>query len=300
MKKLMLILAVLLVATTVQASGPSIRVFFLGGQSNGDGRGYSSGLPTNLQAPQTDVDFYFTVEGSHPFEGQLTDLKPGSPEFEQTNFFGSEITFGRSMADFYAGDPNTSVAIIKYANGGTNQLHDWKAGGTSGTANDGPEYVTFQNTVTDGMAALEAANPGVQLEVSGMIWMQGESATASDERHDAYEAGLTNFIADVRLTYGEDLPFVLGQLSLGQTFLDPTRLASVRTMQANVAAGHAFTSMVVTDGFSIKSDDLHFDASGLQDLGYGFATEMQALVPEPATMSLLSIGGLLALVRRKQ
>jgi len=64
-----------------------LRIVLLGGQSNADGRGSPSGLPTspvNLQLPQDDVDFFDT--------STLTTLRPLSQ-------FGPEITLGRRLAD---------------------------------------------------------------------------------------------------------------------------------------------------------------------------------------------------------
>ena len=260
------------------ASAGTVKVFLQGGQSNGDGRAYWTGLPTELQQPQTDVDFFFRVEGSHPWEDQLIDLKPGSPEFSQTNYFGPEITFGRDMADYYASDPDTSVAIIKYANGGTRLYDQW-------SAPDGSEYVIFQNTVDAGIAALEAAYPSDTIEIAGMIWMQGENDASSDMYADVYETKLENFITDVRSRYGADLPFVIGRLSANQTGLSyPAGLQKVMDAQTAVAEGNSRTGLVDTDSFSMKSDYVHFDADGMQTLGSGFASVMQTTMnnePDP-------------------
>ena len=266
------------VLVTQSASAGTVQVFLQGGQSNGDGRAYLTGLPSSLQQPQTDVDFFFRVEGSHPWEDQLIDLKPGSPEFSQTDYFGPEITFGRDMADYYASDPDTSVAIIKYANGGTRLYDQW-------SAPDGSEYVHFQNTVDAGIAALEAAYPSDTIEIAGMIWMQGENDASSDMYADVYETKLENFITDVRSRYGADLPFVIGRLSANQTGLSyPAGLQKVMDAQTAVAEGNSRTGLVDTDSFSMKSDYVHFDADGMQALGSGFASVMQTTMnnePDP-------------------
>lgn len=151
------------------------------------------------------------------------------------------------------------------------------------------------------MTALQAANPGATIVLQGMIWMQGES-DAVNGRSASYEANLTTFIKDVRLTYGADLPFVVGQLSAAQTGTGvATYREQVRTAQANVANADARTTLVDTDTYSLKPDALHFDTAGQQALGYGFATSMQSLlVPEPSSALLIVCGAAAIAARRRR
>ena len=118
-----------------------LRVYLLGGQSNADGRADPAGLPAGLKAPQANVDLYYKVEGS---AGTLTTLRPGLSETLQ---FGPEIMLGNRLAKLYADEEGTRVAIIKYANGGTNLHTQWKAGGDATTTGDGTEYLFFEQTV---------------------------------------------------------------------------------------------------------------------------------------------------------
>ncbi|MEK7951094.1 LamG-like jellyroll fold domain-containing protein [Luteolibacter soli] len=245
-----------------------VRVILIGGQSNADGRAVVTDLPAAFQSPQNDVDFYYRIEGG---AGTLTTLRPGLSETSQ---FGPEILLGSRLADLYANESGTRVAIIKYANGGTNLYSQWKAGGNATTTGDGPEYVTFQQTVATGRAALAAKYPAATLELDSMVWMQGESdVDAGASATSAYQANLTTFIADVRATYDSSLPFIIGRLSSSQTALDATGLATVRVAQNAIAAGDPRTAVISSDGFSMKSDNLHFSATGQQSLGNAFAEE---------------------------
>ncbi|BCX50297.1 hypothetical protein HAHE_42050 [Haloferula helveola] len=237
-----------------------VNVFLLGGQSNADGRADPASLPAGLQTPQSDVDFYYKVDGGG---SALTTLQPGLSETSQ---FGPEVTLGRRLADLFGNGPETRTALVKYANGGTNLEVQWAGGGDNTTTGDGPEYVTFQQTVTDGLAALAAAYPGASIEICGMVWLQGES-DINGGFHNNYETNLTNFIADVRATYGSDLPFVIIRLSDGQSSLDAGRLATVQAAMDAVAAADPLTSVVNTDSFGVKGDNLHFDAAGQQSIG---------------------------------
>jgi hypothetical protein len=251
---------------TQDATVTRVRVILLGGQSNADGRAVVADLPLSLQSPQSDVDFYYRTELT---TGTLTTLRPGLSETSQ---FGPEILLGSRLADIHAHEPGTRVAIIKYANGGTNLHTQWKAGGNSTSTGDGPEYITFQQTVTAGRAALAAKYPNTALELDSMVWMQGESDAATTTA-GAYQANLTAFIADVRATYEDSLPFIIGRLSSQQTNLNAAALTTVRAAQDAVAAADPYTGIISTDGFGMKTDDLHFDAAGQQAMGSAFAEE---------------------------
>lgn len=285
-----------------------VNVFLIGGQSNADGRAFSSNLPAILQAPQSDVPIHWATanNGSSTLLGSGYEaLRPGLSRL--TSRFGPEITFGRAMADFYAAR-GEHVALIKHAQGGTGLVVEWQAGGDGTTVGDGFVYQLFQQVVTAGMANIQAAYPpggAVPLEVSieGMIWMQGERDSNSPGDALAYEANLTEFIGDIRSTYGADLPFVIGQLSENQTGTSGSDGARefVRTSQANVAAALPNTELVVTNTFGLLSDNLHFNASGQQDLGNAFAGQMQSLlVPEPTSLSTLLVSSVAVLALRRR
>jgi hypothetical protein len=110
--------------------------------------------------------------------------------------------------------------------------------------------------------------------------VQGESDANSTDANN-YENNLSAFIADVRATYGDGLPFVLSRLSSGQTNLNSTYLATIRSAQTTVADADPLTEWVDTDGFGLSGDNLHFDATGQQQLGN--ATAGALLSPRPFT-----------------
>lgn len=261
-----------------------LRVVFVAGQSNADGRTSTSELPTspvNLQQPQNDVDFFYRVESTiYP----LTTLRPGLSE---TGGFGPEITCGRYLADELADGITTRIAIIKYANGGTNLYSQWAGGGTGTTSGDGSEYVRFQQTVTAGLAALASTYPNAAIELVGMVWLQGESDSGTQAVN--YQTNLTNFIADVRLTYGADLRFVVIRLSDGQTAVGS--LATIRAAQTAVAEADPLTGLVNSDGFGMKSDNLHFNGLGQQQNGVASAIQLLNLYPFLSPLQIGPAGG---------
>jgi hypothetical protein len=263
-----------------------LRVILLAGQSNADGRADPAELPTapiDLQQPQNDVDLFYSTEGGTP---TLTTLTPGLSE---TSGFGPEISLGRNMADLWSVEDRTRIAIIKYANGGTNLQNHWKAGGDATTTGDGPEYIVFQQTVADGLSALATAYPDAVLDFQGMVWMQGES-DAVNGFESSYQTNLTSFITDVRATYGADLPFIIGRLSSAQTDLPAGALATVRTAQTNVAATIPRVGLVDTDTFGVLPDNLHFDGAGQQSLGQASAFALISYVPFLSPPALARLG----------
>lgn len=140
--------------------------------------------------------------------------------------------------------------------------------------------------MADGLAALAKAHPGDKIVVRGMIWMQGENDAAETDFSKVYEANLTAFIADIRATYGEDLPFVLGRLSVNQ-FVEPggfgiSNKEDLKSSRRAKAVGEAdeFTAWVDTDAITTwfhPADKYHFDSKGQIALGSAFAVEMQDL-----------------------
>lgn len=236
----------------------TVDVFLVGGQSNADGRGNVSGLPAALQVPQADVLFYHSDVGggSHATAKQLITLRPGVAE---NGGFGPAILFGRTMADAY---PQRTIALLKHANGGTGLYNDWNPQG-------GPEFNHFVNTVASGMAALQAA--GLTPVIRGMLWVQGERDARSLDTANQYEQNLEAFIREMRNRYGQELVFIIGETFKNQ-YGDV-----VSSAQAAVAARDAKTGFVCTRDFEFQSDDLHFSATGQQQLGQAIAHEFMRL-----------------------
>lgn len=264
-----------------------LRVSLLGGQSNADGRAVPTELPPELQIPQPDVDLYYKVEGSN---GTLTTLRPGLSETLQ---FGPEIMLGNRLAKLHADEQGTRVAIIKYANGGTNLHTQWKAGGDATPTGDGTEYLAFQQTVRDGLAALAAAHPQAEIKLEGMVWMQGE-ADATATQAALYHSRLTTFISDVRATFGPRLPFIIGRLSNGQTDIPALHRDTIRAGQGAVADADPLASIIDTDGLPMKSDNLHFNGAAQQAMGSDFARQVAYQTWTVETFSAAAIAAGLA------
>ena len=282
-------------------SSSSLRVILLGGQSNADGLAPDSGLPlspVDLQAPQTNVPYYFYVAGAaaNPDRtlGQLTTLRPGGSA--TLNCFGPEVSLGFNLASYIQQQPGATLAIIKFAWGGTTLYTDWKAGGDATTKGDGDAYYVFQKVVSAGLADLRSAFPGATVQIDGMVWVQGESDIGlGSVAVNAYGTNLSNFIADLRVTFSPTLPFFFSRISDQQTYYSsPTNpyyqnYLTLRDQQELAAGTVSNVFMIDADGpnYGVNSDNIHFNADGQLDLGAAFATSItNALSQAPVAPSL--------------
>jgi len=260
-----LVLALVL-GLSSEADAAEVKVILLGGQSNMLGRAPVSGLPLALQEVQSDVLFFGGSDGT--VGTTLTTLQPDG---KNAGEFGPEVTFGRTIAD---ASPATQYTLIKYAAGGTALYNDWAPG-------TGNEYAAFRNTVTAGLAALQAA--GHTTEIIGMLWHQGEN-DAIETRQASYASNLTAFIADMRSNYGTDLPFFIGEIrrSNGPAFV------TVADAQISVAAADPNAWFVPASDLSFR-DTYHFDAPSMITLGERFASsflDRDSPAPAPNLVSI--------------
>ena len=297
-----------------------IKVYLQAGQSNSDGRAVTNGLPANLLSPQPSVPFYYYLTGGAANGdgtlGTLTTLRPGCSAIGGGTTFGPELTFGNTLANYYAvsnGVPTNTVmvALIKYAHGGTSLVSDWAATGAVATNGDGPDYLIFQQVVRAGLARLTAAYPTASIELDGMIWVQGETdiddGVASST---AYGTNLIRFIHDVRLKfatnkpYGLNLPFFFSRISTNQTYYSLPSDGSyanyvvLRASQNYAAAVMANSNVVMLniDGppfttlTPYASPGLHFDTGGQQALGAGFGQAVRSNLPPSHLQALVNSG----------
>jgi hypothetical protein len=179
--------------------------------------------------------------------------------------FGPEISFGYTMSE----QLNQTVALVKYAKGGTSLAEDWN-----------PEianslYHSMKERVEGAIADLNSG--GYLVEISGFIWMQGESDASNENWAEDYESNLTNLIGQIRRDFQQpDLPFIYGMVHFGNHHVKPNNTVNccgdiVRTAQFQVAEKIPFTGVVETKTLSLDRDLIHFDSHGILTLGEDFA-----------------------------
>ncbi|MDA7881610.1 sialate O-acetylesterase [Akkermansiaceae bacterium] len=136
-------------------------MILLGGQSNSVGQALSpksAHQPGWSTIPPNRCPLFYDGNAS------LATLQPGSGgnPWPSAAFFGPEISFSPAIAD---APPSATYAIIKHGENGTALYNDWDPA-------TGSSYSNFRDTVTDGLAALQAA--GHTTEIVGMVWDQGD------------------------------------------------------------------------------------------------------------------------------
>ena len=279
------------VSTNVAILHKKVYVVLFGGQSNAAGWGYrqyllDTGNP--LADPQSDVEMFSGV-GLPEVIGVLTNLQSGTGmgsirtngTFQYPtqitppiNRFASELSMARTVRDLIH-IPNSKVVVIKYAASASSLYEDWRPDGTTNSTTDGIQYRSFQATVKSGLAAIQSRYPDYEIEVLGMGWVQGES-DALEGQATNYLANLTNFVADVRATFGSNIVFALSKLS-------PNQGATVNweTVQAAQQAADDADSKVVatsTTGINYLTADgftegkLHYLSSALLQIGRDLGT----------------------------
>lgn len=265
----------------------TVYVVLLGGQSNAMGWGYHQYLYDTahlLASPQNDVGMY-TGAGMSGLMNVLTNLQSGSgnafvksgepqqyPELtgdDAIDHFGPELQMGRVLRDRIQ-IPDSEVVVIKYAASGTSLYEDWYPDGTADSSLDGPKYQNFQTTVRNGLAAIENRYPDHHVEIIGMGWVQGE-ADASEGEAENYFSNLTNFVADVRATFGTNIVFALSKLSPNQKTTDAfmtvrdAQEAAAAVLPRCVATETTGTNYPVASGFA--EGTLHYLSPALLQIG---------------------------------
>jgi hypothetical protein len=268
-----------------------IYVVLFGGQSNAAGWGYrqyllDTGNP--LADPQSDVEMFSGV-GLTAVIGVLTNLQSGTGmgsirtngTFQYPtqvtppiNRFASELSMARTVRDLIH-IPNSKVVVIKYAASASSLYEDWRPDGTTNSTTDGIQYRSFQATVKSGLAAIQARYPDYEIEILGMGWVQGESDALEGQAANYY-ANLTNFVADVRATFGSNVVFALSKLSPNQGATVNWETVQAAQQAADdadpkvVATSTTGTNYLTADGFT--EGKLHYLSSALLQIGRDLGT----------------------------
>jgi hypothetical protein len=268
----------------------TVKVFIVAGQSNAvgynDQREYRQGKLPFPEAfrNQPGVRFWDAKKKS------WQPLQLGESEGFTNQAFGPEIGFSHDLARAL---PNESIAIIKYAAGGSgiarSRDYDDYIPSLKGYNDNGSNW----HPPGDGLAAgglyrqlLEKAREarsaldrdGVSYELSGFLWMQGEhEAGISPRMAGDYARLLKGLIQSVRTDLKTpDLPFAVGEVN-GHTWAYGD---VVRKAQTEVCKELRNTALVKTTDLSRQGSGgaAHFDADGMIELGSRFAAAMKPML----------------------
>lgn len=292
----------LLFSTSLLAQkGPpdTIRIYYLGGQSNMDGFGYNKDLPGSLSQAINDVwIFHGNSVGDDLPEGGLgiwQVLQPGHGTGFQSDGksntlsdrFGVELSLASKLQELYPGE---RFALIKYSRGGssidslaTGRFGCWEPDyqGSEGIN----QYDHFLLTVQTAMNTSDIDGDGRRdvLLPSGIVWMQGESdASYTEEIAGRYYSNLKRLMDLIRAGFRtDDLPVVIGKIS--DSWDDPVdgkvwdHGELVQYAQEKYARSDGFAAIVRNTRYYKYSDPWHYDSNGYLDLGEKFAEALYQL-----------------------
>jgi len=281
------------------AQKDTFMLFYLGGQSNMDGFGYSKDLSASYQGDMKDC-WIFTGNPAPDGDnsgglGRWEVLRPGhgvgfSSDGKISRYserFGIELSFASALKRQY---PSKKIALIKYSRGGTSidslaaaDFGCWDADfrGKGGIN----QYDHFLTTIRHANAERDINMDGKDdiIISCGILWMQGESdATISEQVARNYSAGLKKTIDLIRAAlHTDDLPVVIGRIS------DSRRNAAQKVWAYGELIQYAQEQFVKNDHRAAivrdtewykYSDPWHYDSEGYLKLGEAFAREMVKLL----------------------
>lgn len=299
MKNLILTIIFILPFYLFAQKGNTYRVFYLGGQSNMDGFGYTKDLPEELTKTNDSV---YIFHGNPAADGDKSGglgkwetLKPGhgdgfssnGKENKLSNRFGIELTFAKQLKKLY---PNEKIALIKYSRGGTSldslAAADFGSWEPDFNSKDGiNQYDHFLKTVNSAFSVKDIDNDGKEdiLKPTGIIWMQGEADSAfTEEIANDYYNKLKRMMDLIRAALRtDDLPVVIGKISDSGgdidgkvwTFGELVQYAQEKYTKTDKNA----TIVRSTENYDY-SDTWHYNSEGYIDLGIQFANAVFKLI----------------------
>lgn len=270
-------------------SSKAVDVYLLGGQSNMQGVGKIKDLPAEIPK-EIPFTFFWSKNQFAPLVLGITKTSARGTEF------GPEIGFALRMAA-----PERPVYLAKYYASGMPLHHGWDGnrwageepapgrrnfypGEHSDDPNTGTLYIEMRSAFRQAINKL--AESGMTPNVRGFVWMQGEQDSKRDTSATAYAVSLSRLRKRLAedLALPRELPIVFGQVLPHEPPLDRfTHRDEIRAKMADCdrksGKPESMTNgvMVSTDGFSLESDTVHYDAKGQLKLGYAFAEAMQSI-----------------------
>ena len=275
-----------------------VRLFYLGGQSNMDGYGFTEDLPNYLNKEFKDVYIFHgnpapdkTINGGKGFWKRLTpghgvDFSSTNKSCKLSNRFGVELSFAQKIKKYY---PKDIILIVKYSKSGTSI--DGKAAREFGSWDTNlilkkriNQYNHCLKTIENALHSANFSKNFKKEEIifSGILWMQGESDSLEKDIAEKYYKNLKRLMKLIRVAFKTDnLPIVLGKISDSLhnkkdkvwAYGDIVQSAQEKFVRKDK------NSAIVRDTKHYKYSDLyHYNSSGYIDLGERFADTLYKLI----------------------
>ena len=275
-----------------QSKKDTIKVFYLGGQSNMQGYGKNSELPASLNKKFKEVYiFQGNPAGDNEKNGGIgvwENLKPGhgdgfssdGKKNKLSDKFGIELSFADKMQILY---PNQKIAIIKYSRIGSSidsignqNFGSWDVDykGKNGVN----QYGFFLKTVNNALTVKDINNDGTEdiLVQSGILWMQGESdADKTEAIANNYYFQLKRLMDLMRAALrNNNLPVIIGKITDSENDTDGkvwTFGELVQNAQEKYVKTDRNAAIIEATKNYKYSDKYHYDSAGYMDFGKEFA-----------------------------
>lgn len=284
-KKVCLILVFLIGYSNFEAqtTEQKVRVYFLAGQSNMDGRGDGSKLTSQdlarLERAKEKVTLaYYTFS-----KKKLAPLYVSkSPEFVKKKFginsyFGPELFFGIEMSEKY---PEDKILLIKRSIGGTSLYGCWNPDWTEEKASLMKEekrpklYASFVSYAKEILSEYNA----IDYEICGMLWVQGE-ADSNVKNYgplpaETYGINLENLIQRIRKEFKTPkLPFALLEVGYGKVVEE---MKNVSNQVQGVTLIPCSTDAKSTNFRPTYGPPVgHYNYEGMKQIGIDFAKVLE-------------------------
>jgi hypothetical protein len=187
---------------------------------------------------------------------------------------GFGLTFAKNLAD----ETGRHVLLVPGARGDTSFTP--KNGYTWNPADTRTRVNLYRNGVRAVDDAL-ARHPGSK--VTAVLWHQGESDVPITSG-PVYQTYLDSVIDDLRHRYGNEFPFILGQMVPEEMELSHKDYSVINAIHADTPNRRPRTAFVAGErGCTNSRHDRHYNAAGVRAMGLAMWSSYRALaVPETA------------------
>lgn len=227
-------------------------LFILAGQSNAQGwMGDAADYPEADRELDGSILLNWTFVDNESSEGRWIYMQPQEGRFPKGHF-GLEVSFGRELKK-----AGFNPAIFKYTKGSTGLARDWKSPGEGGI------YDSMVNDLKSAIKKLE--QKGYKVNVSGLIWIQGETDAGNEAAATEYYSNLKQMIHDLSQNKLNEpnLKIILGVDEHHHFVKERPVVVEAQRKLAKEDVNIVFTSMIGLQ----KADVTHLTPEGLVEHG---------------------------------
>lgn len=261
------------------------KIFILIGQSNMVGYGYNSELPDSLTRDFDNIYIYnssSTIDNMNFRSSHWEKIAPGhgvdmsftDNKYVLSDRFGIELSFAKSLRNKYK---NSNIGLIKYAKGATILGEHENYDSWNPDSNITNQYDYLKLSINDALSNIDINNDGIkdEIEICGVLWLQGESDAKFENLAYAYEDNLQKFIKKLRSDFGlHKVPFLIGKVYSSKNENDDAFLKYIKIVnnaEELICNKNPFTFLVECHSDYAFCDKYHYTTKKYIELGNIYA-----------------------------